>query len=1291
MRKRLAIFTALLLLLTAMLPVIAACNTEKAVTNLKFVDPKTSYTVGDTIDYDNLNVEITYEDQSKETKTVKALKALGATLTEADLSKSGNTFYSLSYKKATARVDISVSAKNVEVKDEVTVVLNFHDNKTNPVTITLERNTALGDKLPANPTREGYTFDGWFTEETGGTKWDASAPVQGNVLNLHAHWTRVIVEVDVILNLNYEGAAAPTKKTVEKGSTVTASELGVPAAREGYRFDGWYTLAEGGDKWTEGVVNAETTLYAHWVQQFRVTFSLGYDTEAQAPAALTVDIGSKLTSAQLAAPANREGYSFDGWFKADGNKWNEAEDTVTGDITLTAHWTEITVKVTVSFYLGIEAEESTYDTMDVEQDHALSAFPAQPTREGYDFVGWFTQKEGGTEWTLTTPVTEDVDLYAHWTLKSFTVNYNYNGGSGEKTTETAIWNTTVTLPTPNHRLHYRFDGWKLGDKIYQAGEEVTITDNVTFVAQWTEATEYVKVTLVFHDDKTDNRELNVIKQTALGALLPSDITRTNYEFLGWFTAETGGTEWESDMLVNESITLHAHWHQTVVPPTVTRFAVPTEYQNYVDASKPLTGEEGEGDFRVRGEAYEVGTVNRFVFNPIFEVMENGKPTEKDNPTTIAKVYTKANAEGAYTELVGADKDAFVTKIGNTYRFSKEAKGGTYVKLEISLDTQSYDVPSSINNLLTVEFVLVEGGYNVYNQLGLSVMADLQKMAWSEIWKCTTRVEGNSVICVADANSLQLPWDDDFLCNYVDKVSTVIIHRTVTLDPDQMPSLYFWTDTPNTLTSDLYTEAWNTIKDFAPFSTGEDTLVGTLRGGDNSAKEDDRNYMRNIDANPSGQATSGDYQVYGQQSIETGIWLNMQKGLFATKKVSVSGNYQSLLTPLKGERSKTYNRLLEVYVDWNKTAEEAPDSVYSVFHMLQSQREGADVETFAIKNLAMRGNNPKANTEGFSSAGLMILDSYNMTQAYYNVNASQFCRMMSADDYGVLKRDANGKVTWASDAQPLDATVYFEGVKFYDAYSNMFSMWRSTVDIKNSEMIGSGGPLFIMNDGDRNVSQNPTNTDDTGCELTVDDTSVLQAYAIGNESWYAIWKAAPLFSSIGSNVEPVMNALGKTLKTVKNGNGYYNVIAAMICTPGKLFDGGGVTNSSELIDVRGVYKQYGETFAMHNAFLVQFRQAVLNAGGDARMFAPIIQSGNNIFALTGSLQVGENTIPKIQRMDGSSSTMSSDPSEVMQIFGAEQAAWASNNSRLACIYMSAGAFGAQWAPYFAIVLELNAKA
>ena len=59
-----------------------------------------------------------------------------------------------------------------------------------------------------------------------------------------------------------------------------------------------------------------------------------------------------------------------------------------------------------------------------------------PTREYYHFLGWFTEKEGGTQVTPDTVLTEDTTVYAHWQIYTYTVTYNPNGGSVSPTSET---------------------------------------------------------------------------------------------------------------------------------------------------------------------------------------------------------------------------------------------------------------------------------------------------------------------------------------------------------------------------------------------------------------------------------------------------------------------------------------------------------------------------------------------------------------------------------------------------------------------------------------------------------------------------------------------------------------------------------------------------------------------------------------------------------------------------------------------------------------------------------------
>ena len=738
------------------------------------------------------------------------------------------------------------------------------------------------------------------------------------------------------------------------------------------------------------------------------------------------------------------------------------------------------------------------------------------------------------------------------------------------------------------------------------------------------------------------------------------------------------------------------------PLQVSAYTAPDFYTEYTSKSAPRTGNETTDDFRITGESYEVGTANKFIFRPTVKALdlnkgENGEEVEDNNPATTVKVYA-GSAKGTYTELTGDELTNFVTVEDNTYKFSKG--GDKYVKLEISLDADKYDVSqlSDAQKVITVEFVLIDDGYNAYDQRGLSVMADLEKRAWSEIWKCDTKVEGNVVKCIANENSLKLDADDDYLCNYVDNVSTVILHNTITLNPDEMPSLFFWTSSEGLVTSDLYTTAWDSIKTLEPFASNNDKLVGTLRSGDNSGdnggSKGDRNYMRVIDTELSDNATEGDYKVNGSYAIDLGFSLNMQRSLFATKKVSVSGNYQSILTPEKGARSAG-GRLLEMYVDWDDgTAVTDPVSHWAIFQMLQSKHDGVDKAEFEIRNLALEGNNPRSETSGFTSAGLMMLDSYTTSLSFKNVNASQFFNMMNGDDYGEIKF-ADGKVTTGESGSYEDAIINLNGAKLYNAYSNMIYLWRSTAKVVNSELIGSGGPLFILCDGPHKYGESST-TDQGGPEFEVDSISVLQAYAFGGESWYKTWNANVLFDSLGTNIEPVVQALGKTMYVKsEGGHNYINVIAAIICEPGSLLTGGSATDVNGMFDVRGKFTQYdaegkvANQFAMHNPYLMAMRAQAIAGGANptpAHAFAPILQAGNNAVAITGATVVGGQTIPTLYRFTGEN------VDDAYQNLVAEATAWATNNSNKLCIYMSAGApNGAAYAPYFGVVVDLNNKA
>lgn len=112
-----------------------------------------------------------------------------------------------------------------------------------------------------------------------------------------------------------------------------------------------------------------------------------------------------------------------------------------------------------------------------------------PTRTYYSFLGWFTAASGGEQVTAATKLTEpqNVTLYAHWSLNSFTVTFNANGGTVNKNSMTALYGSPLgTLPTPT-RDYYTFAGWYTaasGGTQVTSSTVISTPGNLTLYAHW---------------------------------------------------------------------------------------------------------------------------------------------------------------------------------------------------------------------------------------------------------------------------------------------------------------------------------------------------------------------------------------------------------------------------------------------------------------------------------------------------------------------------------------------------------------------------------------------------------------------------------------------------------------------------------------------------------------------------------------------------------------------------------------------------------------------------------------
>ena len=407
--------------------------------------------------------------------------------------------------------------------------------------------------FPPEPTLEGYEFAGWFTEKDGGTQVTKDTVVTASH-TLYAHWTAN--EYTVTFDAN-KGTVTPTEMKVRHGDTY--GKLPTPTL-DGYTFDGWYN-DNGMQVKPEDVVTASHTLYAHWkASTYTVTFDANEGTVT--PAEQTVTYGSHY--GELPTPT-REGYTFAGWFTEQNGGTKVMADTkvtTAENHTLYAYWMQNIYDVSFDANGGKEADEP----KKVRHGDVYGTFPLTPTRIGYKFAGWYTEKDGGAKVELGDVVTSSHTLYAHWTAKKYTVTFNANGGTVEPKTQTVTYGSTYgELPTPT-RKGYTFVGWFTnpnGGTQVKADAEVTTAADRTLYAHWTQNIH----TVTIKDDKDGKViETQQIPEGGLAKKPAKEPVREGYTFIGW---QANGAAWDFDQNVVERDTeIIALWEKVVIAPDV---------------------------------------------------------------------------------------------------------------------------------------------------------------------------------------------------------------------------------------------------------------------------------------------------------------------------------------------------------------------------------------------------------------------------------------------------------------------------------------------------------------------------------------------------------------------------------------------------------------------------------------------------------------------------------------------------------------------------------------------------
>ena len=280
----------------------------------------------------------------------------------------------------------------------------------------------------SDPERTGYEFLGWRENDQAlATTSDLPKTMPAADLSYVAEWKLVPYAI-TYTGEHLAGADLPESYTVEDLS------LTIPALTyEGYTFNGWTSDTLKITRPVQTVTipvgtTGDIDFKANWTHTtYTLTFDInGGKWATDTDARITVYTGDNILG-NKPAEATRTGYKLLGWKFEDGSFVTPESVMPEASITVTADWGEPN-QYRITYYLGGGDNTGNPDIFTVE-DLALTL--KAPTKEGNTFTGWSLSKDGETydPFVIGEDYTNDVTLYANWSVNSYTLTLDANGGS----------------------------------------------------------------------------------------------------------------------------------------------------------------------------------------------------------------------------------------------------------------------------------------------------------------------------------------------------------------------------------------------------------------------------------------------------------------------------------------------------------------------------------------------------------------------------------------------------------------------------------------------------------------------------------------------------------------------------------------------------------------------------------------------------------------------------------------------------------------------------------------------
>ena len=431
------------------------------------------------------------------------------------------------------------------------------------------------------PARADFTFLGWATDSSASVaeyRAGDKFTMGSEVVTLYAVW-----KLNPSLTYDLNGGSYDKLLSVlypAPGKKVIISSV-VPKLT-GHVFEGWGTDGEEPDViYTAGeefiMPDTNTVLYAVWQKETYTVKTVAHEGYSIVGLNSTYSFGDVVTFTVTGTKPNV--YINGQLLTADESKTYSFK--ITGNTTVfVADGSKISL-----IYSANGGDDAPYDNSAYESYSTASISDVQPTRTGYSFEGWATDKNAtDAEYVAGSSLAfngDSVILYAVWKANTYKISYNANGASGTMSSDTLSFDENGMLTKNSFEKEgHTFIGWALsanGEVVYSDGAAVKNLctqngDSITLYAVWEQT--ITKITFA-SDDET---ELDAPVSIAYGAQINSLSglvvpVRAGYRFKGYTTQKDGKGEvifdeqlkavyagnsgnWDKNV---QALTLYANW------------------------------------------------------------------------------------------------------------------------------------------------------------------------------------------------------------------------------------------------------------------------------------------------------------------------------------------------------------------------------------------------------------------------------------------------------------------------------------------------------------------------------------------------------------------------------------------------------------------------------------------------------------------------------------------------------------------------------------------------------------